>query len=98
MKAKIPGKCPSCENTLLVTELKCSDCDTRVNGKYSMPLFNYLQPDEQAFILDFFKESGKLNTMAKQHKVSYPTLRNKLDDLINKVKALEIAMNTDDES
>ncbi len=89
MKAKIPSQCPSCDHSLQVTELKCPGCSTRVNGDYSMPIFNYLSPEEQTFILDFFKESGKLNTMAKQHKMSYPTMRNKLDDLINKLKKME---------
>lgn len=98
MKTKIPSHCPSCEQTLQVTGLECQACGTKVNGSYAMPLFNYLSPDEQTFILDFFKESGKLNTMAKNHQVSYPTMRNKLDDLINKIKDLENTFNSHDQS
>lgn len=93
MIKKIPVNCPSCDHLLQVVSLQCPNCDTTVNGQYQLPLLASLSADEQEFILSFFKESGKLNTMAKQLNVSYPTLRNRLDDLIEKVKKLEEELN-----
>lgn len=93
MIKKIPVNCPSCEHLLSVTGLQCPNCETLVNGRYQLPLLASLNTEEQEFILNFFKESGKLNTMAKQLNVSYPTLRNRLDDLIEKVKRLEQELN-----
>lgn len=89
MIKKIPVNCPSCDHLLNVTGLQCPNCETQVNGNYQLPLLASLTNEEQEFILNFFKESGKLNTMAKQLNVSYPTLRNRLDDLIEKVKRTE---------
>ncbi|MFY0601417.1 MAG: DUF2089 family protein [Cyclobacteriaceae bacterium] len=89
MKKRIPASCPSCDHMLNVTSLECPDCRTTVNGDYKLPLMTSLSQEEQNFILDFFKESGKLNLMAKHLNMSYPTLRNKLDDLIEKIKGLE---------
>lgn len=93
MIKKIPVNCPSCDYLLSVTGLHCPNCETLVNGRYQLPLLASLNNEEQEFILNFFKESGKLNTMAKQLNVSYPTLRNRLDDLIEKVKRLEQELN-----
>ncbi len=93
MIKKIPVNCPSCDHLLTVTGLHCHNCDTMVQGKYQLPLLASLSSEEQEFILTFFKESGKLNTMAKQLNVSYPTLRNRLDDLIEKVKRVEEELN-----
>jgi hypothetical protein len=45
-----------------------------------------LPAEEQAFILQFFLTSGSLKEMASQMGISYPTVRNRLDDLIEKVK------------
>jgi len=54
-----------------------------------LPIFLQLNQEEQAFILQFFLSSGSLKDMAKQLDVSYPTMRNKVDDLIEKVNLLK---------
>ncbi len=88
---KTPILCPSCDSSLSVVKLRCDNCATEVSGHFSLPLLSRLTSEEQLFVLEFFKESGKLNVMAKKLGVSYPTLRNKLDDLIEKVKSFESA-------
>lgn len=82
---KIPLNCPSCENTLEVTELSCNECDTRISGKFSLPSLLQLPPDELEFILQFVITSGSLKKMALEMEKSYPTVRNKLDDVIEKL-------------
>jgi len=47
-----------------------------------------LSREEQDFILNFFLSSGSIKEMAKQAEISYPTMRNKMDDLIFKIKEL----------
>jgi len=54
-----------------------------------MPLFLQLPVEEQNFIMDFFLSSGSIKEMAKQASLSYPTMRNRMDDLIEKIKALQ---------
>ena len=44
---------------------------------------------EQQFVIDFIKSSGSLKDMAKNMGVSYPTVRNILDDLIDKLNKIE---------
>ncbi|POS02959.1 DUF2089 family protein [Flavobacterium croceum] len=86
---KLPIVCPSCENTLQVSQMKCNDCQTEINGNYNLPLFFKLNREEQDFILDFFLSSGSIKEMAKQAGNSYPTMRNKMDDLIEKINQLK---------
>lgn len=90
MDVKLPVTCPSCENRLSVTELSCSECKTKVSGLYILPLLLQIPEDEQQFIVDFFLSSGSLKEMANQMGKSYPTVRNKLDDLIEKIKNLQL--------
>lgn len=85
---KLPIRCPSCEEKLKVSKLWCETCETEVLGKYGMPLFMQLRGEEQDFILEFLLSSGSLKEMANKMGKSYPTVRNKLDDLIEKVKNL----------
>jgi len=68
--------------------MKCPDCGTQVSGDYELPVFLKLKRDEQDFILNFFISSGSIKEMAKQADLSYPTMRNKMDDLIEKITKL----------
>ncbi|WP_300669316.1 DUF2089 family protein [Soonwooa sp.] len=86
---KLPIFCPSCESTLRVSQMTCGNCSTVVNGDYDLPLYLKLNRDEQDFILEFFLNSGSIKEMAKQAELSYPTMRNKMDDLIEKIKNLK---------
>ena len=85
----LPIFCPSCHEKLKVKTMQCPKCSTTVEGLYELPLMLNLSADEQSFILNFVKASGSLKEMAKQLKLSYPTVRNRLDDLIQKIKAME---------
>lgn len=85
---KLPIFCPSCESSLNVSQMKCNHCETEVNGNYELPLYLKLSREEQDFILQFFLSSGSIKEMAKQQELSYPTMRNRMDDLIDKIKNL----------
>lgn len=90
MKKKLPLKCPSCESHLQVKQLYCENCQTEVTGIYSLPVISQLPGEDQAFILDFVKASGSLKVMAQNMKLSYPTVRNRLDEIISKLNNTEI--------
>lgn len=82
---KFPVLCPSCDNKLDVAKLRCKSCETEVIGNFSLPLLMQLNKEEQDFVLQFVLHSGSLKEMANQLGKSYPTVRNKLDDLIEKL-------------
>ena len=84
-----PLTCPSCGNKLKVKSLACEQCDTNVNGSFDLPALASLSPDQQKFISDFVKCSGSLKEMAQKIGLSYPTVRNMLDDIITKIKLNE---------
>lgn len=85
----LPVNCPSCNMQLKVTCLKCDSCATEVRGSYEMPTLALLSPDDQQFILRFVKNSGSLKEMAAEMKLSYPTVRNLLNDVINRISNYE---------
>ena len=86
----LPCICPSCQSQLKVKSLTCEKCQTEVSGSYELPILARLKPDEQDFILQFVKYSGSLKDMAKYLKLSYPTVRNRLDSVIDRLKEEEI--------
>ena len=82
---KIPIECPSCGGVLSVQSLHCKECDTTIMGNYALPSLLRLSTEEQAFVLAFVKCSGSLKEMAAQMSLSYPTVRNLLDEIIDKL-------------
>lgn len=48
-----------------------------------------LTEDDLAFIKKFILSSGSLKDLAKEYDITYPTLRNRLDKLIEKIKVYE---------
>lgn len=89
MKKIFPIRCPSCTNELKVHSLQCNACGTMITGEYNVPALLRLKPDELAFITDFIKCSGSIKQMASDMRLSYPTVRNLLDEIIENVKKLE---------
>jgi hypothetical protein len=82
---KLPILCPSCSQGLYVQTLVCQGCGTSIHGEFQLPVLAALDVREQQFVLDFVTSSGSLKQMSQKMGISYPTVRNMLDDLILKL-------------
>jgi hypothetical protein len=81
---KMPEKCPICKSDILVTRFFCPRCDSSVEGHFqphSGP-FADLTNEQIHFILTFVRCEGRFNRMEEELNLSYPTLRNRLYDVI----------------
>lgn len=85
----LPTICPSCNSQLNVKSLICQRCQTEIQGQYELPSLSKLSIDDQSFIIEFIKASGSLKEMAKLLGLSYPTVRNRLDEIIERIKLAE---------
>ncbi len=83
---QLPINCPSCSGRLAVKRLRCERCETEVEGNYSLPVLASLPQTDQEFVVEFVRASGSLKDMAALLKVSYPTVRNRLDEIIENIK------------
>ncbi|OHB60193.1 MAG: hypothetical protein A2167_05980 [Planctomycetes bacterium RBG_13_46_10] len=86
---KLPTLCPACQSQLSIKKLSCTKCNTEIEGSFALPGLLRLSVDDQEFILQFVKCSGSLKEIARRLKLSYPTVRNRIDDIINQIKSLE---------
>jgi hypothetical protein len=93
---RFPIQCPSCSHPLVVTRLQCDTCPTGVEGRFPFPPLARLDEEDQLFVLRFVRSSGNLKEMARLYSVSYPTVRNRLDALIERLESLEEPVVTDE--
>lgn len=83
---QLPKLCPSCGSVLRVKTMQCAHCQTSVEGDYQQPALMSIAKEDQEFIVNFVLCSGSLKEMAHKMGLSYPTVRNRLDDLIAVLK------------
>ncbi|MBQ9138337.1 MAG: DUF2089 family protein [Alistipes sp.] len=85
-KRNFPTICPSCGGELKVIGLHCGECDTQISGQYDVHPILRLSAEEQQFVMAFVSCSGSLKQMAADMGLSYPTVRNMLDQIIDNLK------------
>lgn len=75
-----------CNKPMQVQKLKCPSCDITVEGRFSISRLAQLDTEQQEFIERFILASGSLKEVAKEMNISYPTVRSKLDKVIDTLK------------
>ena len=75
-------RCPVCRNELVVSRLHCPSCDTSIEGRFTTGHFANLTQEQLKFIITFVRCEGKINRMEDELKLSYPTIRNRLHEVI----------------
>lgn len=79
----LPTQCPFCGGEITVTKLYCRACDTTYEGRFSAgTFFAQLTPEQLEFAETFVRCEGKINRMEKELNLSYPTIRNRLHEVI----------------
>ena len=69
MRHEVLGKCPVCDNDIHITEIHCNKCETFIRGEFELCEV-------------FVKNRGNIKELEKELGISYPTVRNKLDEVI----------------
>ena len=76
------SQCPVCQDDLTITRLHCRNCETTIDGQFFAGPFSQLTRQQLAFIETFVRSEGKLNRMEAELNLSYPTIRNRLHEVI----------------
>lgn len=78
----MPGKCPVCGDELYVERLTCVQCGTSIEGTFVPQRISQLSREQWAFVELFIRSEGKLNRVQEELGLSYPTVRNRLNEVI----------------
>ncbi len=82
MKKEVIGKCPICSRELDVVRLECKNCDTAIEGNFKLCKFCSLSKEQKEFAEIFIRNRGNIKEIEKDMGISYPTVKNKLENLI----------------
>lgn len=89
MNKEVMGRCPVCDDELVVSKLSCTSCKSTIEGEFSLCTFCKLTAEQKDFINIFIKSRGNIKEIEKEMGISYPTVRGKLENIIESLKILE---------
>ncbi len=78
----VVGKCPICGDDLTVTRLHCRNCDSALEGHFTLGRFYQLSAEQLHFVETFIKNEGKITRVEDEMGLSYPAVRSRLNDVI----------------
>ena len=85
MTYSVIHSCPVCDHSLHVKKLACSNCHTVIENNFSLSKFSSLSKEQMHFIEVFVVKRGNIKEVEKALGVSYPTVRGKLNDIIEQL-------------
>src|SRR6476646_9220146 len=83
MPHDVISTCPVCASELAVTRLHCDSCGTTLEGDFSVGRFGRLNRDQLALLESFLRSRGNLREMERELGISYPTVRSRVEALVN---------------
>lgn len=79
---QIPKECPITGESLYVSELTSAKSGITIRGKFALPETQDLSDEQKNFLTVFLRARGVISTIEKELGISYPTVRNKIDALL----------------
>ena len=76
------GLCPICGHNLAVTRLHCRNCDSALEGHFTLGRLYHLNKEQLAFVETFIRCEGKITRVEQEMGLSYPAVRSRLNDVI----------------
>lgn len=78
----MPSRCPVCDHEMRISKLTCTHCPTKLEGEFSPCKFCRLPAEQLIFVEAFIKCRGNIKEVEKELGISYPTVRGRLDSVI----------------
>jgi len=83
---------------LVIEKVRLINKDVSLEGNFELPPLANLTSDDQIFVAAFIRCHGSIKQMEKYFGVSYPTIKNRLNQIGKQLDFVEIDIESEDES
>lgn len=73
-----------------VERVRLADSNTAIEGSFELPPLARLPAEDQVFIMAFVRSHGSIKEMERVFGISYPTVKNRLEQLAKQFEFVEI--------
>jgi hypothetical protein len=77
------------DRRFLVTEVR-TDPGITIQGEFDLPPLARLRYEDQVFVSEFVRSHGSIKDMEKAFGISYPTVKNRLNRIIEQLQLVEV--------
>ncbi|HYW75586.1 MAG TPA: DUF2089 domain-containing protein [Gammaproteobacteria bacterium] len=87
--------CPECQSPMGIQRLACPRGHVVMEGEFEVPTLAGLSLEEQLFVTAFLRCHGSIKRMEDLFEISYPTVKNRLNAIVDKLDQALDAPSTD---
>ena len=77
--------CPECRAPMGIQRLACPQGHVVMEGEFEVPTLAGLSLEEQLFVAAFLRCHGSIKRMEELFEISYPTVKNRLNAIVDKL-------------
>lgn len=77
--------CPECLAPMRIQRLSCPQGHIAMEGEVEVPTLARLSLEEQLFVTAFMRCHGSIKRMEDMFEISYPTVKNRLNTIVDKL-------------
>ena len=77
------------DRRFLVTEVRM-DTGISIQGEFDLPPLARLRYEDQVFVSEFVRSHGSIKELEKAFGISYPTVKNRLNRIIDQLQLVEV--------
>ncbi len=74
--------CPVCSGELYLAKLACRNCKAEFPTEYGLSPYDKLSKEQGEFLFTFLKARGNIKEVCEETKMSYPTVKKRLEQLL----------------
>jgi hypothetical protein len=78
------------DRPFVVTEVRLEGGDIRIGGEFELPPLAGLRYEDQVFVSEFVRCHGSIKYMEKAFGISYPTVKNRLNRIVQQLQLVEV--------
>jgi hypothetical protein len=78
------------DRPFVVTAVRLENSDIIINGEFELPPLANLRYEDQVFVSEFVRCHGSIKYMEKAFGISYPTVKNRLNRIIEHLQLVEV--------
>ena len=78
------------DRPFLVTSVRLEDGDICISGEFEPPPLARLRYEDQVFVSEFVRCHGSIKDMEKAFGISYPTVKNRLNKIVQQLQLVEV--------
>ena len=82
------------DRRFLVTEVR-TNTGISIQGEFELPPLARLRYEDQVFVSEFVRNHGSIKDMEKAFGISYPTVKNRLNRIIDQLQLVEVGVSVD---